>query len=141
MVKLNDYIRPGEVERKVSRSASYNRDFGYVGFTEITDENSMIQNLYSCLLTRKGERLFNTDFGTTIEERIFSIRDGGSSNAILKECFDVIEEYEPRIQLVYEQCSVRDMGPHGIYLVLGVIVPGGNVEMVNIPFKNRGRMV
>ena len=141
VVKLNDYIRPGEVERKVSRSASYNRDFGYVGFTEITDENSMIQNLYSCLLTRKGERLFNTDFGTTIEERIFSIRDGGSSNAILKECFDVIEEYEPRIQLVYEQCSVRDMGPHGIYLVLGVIVPGGNVEMVNIPFKNRGRMV
>ena len=141
VVKLNERLRPGEVSREVNTSAAYNRDLGYVGFSEITDENSMIQNLYSCILTRKGERLFNPEFGTTIEERIFSIRTGATSNAILKECFSVIEQYEPRIRLVYEQCGVQDMGPHGIYLVLGVIVPGGTVRTVSIPFKNRGRLV
>ena len=141
IVKLNERLRPGEVSREVNTSAAYNRDLGYVGFSEITDENSMIQNLYSCILTRKGERLFNPEFGTTIEERIFSIRTGATSNAILKECFSAIEQYEPRIRLVYEQCGVQDMGPNGIYLVLGVIVPGGTVRTVSIPFKNRGRLV
>lgn len=140
-VRLNERMKPGEVSREVNTSAAYNRDLGYVGFSEITDENSMIQNLYSCILTRKGERLFNPEFGTTIEERIFSIRTGATANAVLKECFAAIEQYEPRIRLVYEQCDVRDMGPNGIYLVLGVIVPGGTVRTVSIPFKNRGRLV
>lgn len=139
--KLNERLKPGVVDSTVSRSASYNRDFGYKGFTEITDENSMIQNLYSCLLTRKGERLFNPEFGTTIEERIFSLRAGGNPNEILKECITVLETYEPRIRLVYEQCNITDRGPHGICLTLGVIVPGGNVQTVDIPFKNRGRLI
>lgn len=141
VVKLNDRMKPGVIDANVSRSASYNRDFGYKGFTEITDENSMIQNLYSCLLTRKGERLFNPEFGTNIEERIFSLRAGGYQNDILQECFAAIQEYEPRIRLVYEQCSVEDVGPNGIYLILGVIVPAGEVQTITIPFKNRGRVV
>lgn len=141
VMKLNDRMKPGVIDSKVSHTASYNRDFGYKGFVEITDENSLIQNLYSCILTRKGERLFNPDFGTTIEERIFSLRTGGTPSEILKECITVLETYEPRIQLVYEHCNITDMGPNGIYLTLGVIVPGGNVETINIPFKNRGRVV
>ena len=141
MKTLNDRMKPGVVSGKVSRSASYNRDFGYNGFTEITDENSMIQNLYSCILTRKGERLFNPDFGTTIEDRIFSLRSGGSPSEILKECISALETYEPRIRLVYEQCSITDVGQHGINLTLGVIVPGGSVRTITMPFKNRGRTV
>ena len=141
VVRLNERMKPGVVDSKVSRTATYNRDFGFKGFVEITDENSMIQNLYSCLLTRKGERLFNPDFGTTIEERIFSLRTGTSSSEILKECFSVLETYEPRIQLAYEHCSIADRGPHGICLTLGIIVPGGNVETITLPFKNRGRVV
>jgi phage baseplate assembly protein W len=139
--KLNERMKPGVIDTTISHTASYNRDFGYKGFVEITDENSMIQNLYSCLLTRKGERLFNPDFGTTIEERIFSLRTGGNPSDILKECITALETYEPRIQLVYEQCNITDVGQHGIYLTLGVIVPGGNVQTINIPFKNRGRLV
>lgn len=141
LVKLNDRLKPGVIDSKVSLSAAYNRDFGYKGFTEITDENSMIQNLYSCILTRKGERLFNPDFGTTIEERIFSLRTGGNSNEILQECLSVIQQYEPRINLVYEQCRVEDVGLNGIYLILGVIVPAGTVQTITIPFKNRGILV
>ena len=139
VVKLNERMKPGVIDKKVSRSAAYNRDFAFNGFCEITDENSMIQNLYSCLLTRRGERMFNPDFGTTIEDRIYSIRTGGSSETILKECISVLETYEPRITLVYEHCKITDMGPHGIYLTLGVILPSGNVETISIPFKNRGR--
>ena len=141
VVKLNERMKPGESDATISRSASYNRDFAFNGFTEITDENSIIQNLYNCLLTRKGERLFNPDFGTTIEERIFALRAGGNPNDVLKECVSAIEKYEPRIRLVYERCDIRDMGPHGIYLILGVIVPAGEVREITLPFKYRGRLV
>ena len=141
VVKLNERMKPGDSDATISRSASYNRDFAFNGFTEITDENSIIQNLYNCLLTRKGERLFNPDFGTTIEERIFALRAGGNPNDVLKECVSAIEKYEPRIHLVYERCDIRDMGPHGIYLILGVIVPAGEVREITLPFKYRGRKV
>lgn len=141
VIKLNDRLRPGELDGTVSYSATYNRDLAYNGFAEITDENSMIQNLYSCLLTRRGERLFNIDFGTTLEEMVFSLRGKYGDNAVMKECLDVISTYEPRITLIYEECRVEDLGPHGVRLVLGVEVPGGSMQTIVIPFKNRGRMV
>jgi len=141
VMKLNDRMRPGEIDGTVSYSATYNRDLAFNGFAEITDENSMIQNLYSCLLTRRGERLFNREFGTSLEEMVFSLRDTRGDNAIMKECLDAISTYEPRITLIYEQCRVEDMGPHGVRLVLGVEVPGGTVHTISIPFKYRGRVV
>lgn len=141
VVKLNDRMRPGEIGRTVSYSATYNRDLSYNGFAEITDENSIIQNLYSCLLTRRGERLFNKDFGTSLEEMVFSLRGTYGDNAVLKECLDAISTYEPRITLIYEQCRVEDVGSHGVRLILGVEVPGGTVQTISIPFKNRGRLV
>ena len=140
-VSLNERMRPGETDKTVSYTATYNRDLAYDGFAEITDENSMIQNLYSCLLTRRGERLFNRDFGTTLEEMVFSLRSAYSDNAVMKECLDAISTYEPRITLIYEQCKLEDMGPHGVRLVLGVEVPGGTVQTISIPFKNRGRLI
>ena len=140
-VKLNDRMRPGELDKTVSYSATYNRDMAFNGFAEITDENSMIQNLYSCLLTRRGERLFNRDFGTTLEEKVFSLRGVYGDNALMKECLDAISTYEPRITLIYEYCHVEDDGPNAVKLILGVEVPGGNVQTITIPFKNRGRLV
>lgn len=141
LVKLNERMRAGEITSTVSYNATYNRDLGFNGFAEITDENSLIQNLYSCLLTRRGERLFNRDFGSSLEEMVFRLRDSRNDNAIMKECLDVISTYEPRITLVYEQCHVEDAGPNALCLVLGVEVPGGNVQTISIPFKYRGRIV
>ena len=85
--------RPGRDDERVSHSAVYNRDLGFNNFVEITDENSLIQNIYNILLTRKGERLFNPDFGTTIEERVFSIMNEDDETSILQECFTAINEY------------------------------------------------
>ena len=138
IVSLNRRLTPGEVNGTVSYTGKYNRDFGYVGFSEITDDNSLIQNLYSCLLTRKGERLFNRDFGTRLEEMVFSLRGSVGENELLQECLDAITKYEPRITLVYEACRLEDAGPNGMTLVLGIEVPGGDMKTLSIPFKYRG---
>lgn len=137
-VHLNDRIKPGTSGRTISRSALYNRDLGINGFSEITDENSLIQNMYACLLTRKGERLFNPDFGTNIESMIFSLSGTIDEEAILKECFSALEKYEPRITLVYEQCSVEEYGNNAIVITLGVVLPGGLKRSLKLPFKHRG---
>ena len=137
-VQLNEKIAPGTSGRTVSRSALYNRDLGINGFCEVTDENSLIQNMYACLLTRKGERLFNPDFGTHLESMIFSLRGELDEEAILKECFTALEKYEPRITLVYEQCSVEEYGNNGIVIILGVVLPGGLRRTLRLPFKHRG---
>ena len=139
---LNEKKRPGEILSKVSTTALYCRDFGYNNFTEITDENSLIQNIYSILLTRKGERLFNSDFGTTIEDRVFSIMNEADETAILKECFDAIEKYEPRVEIDYENSHVDvEYDANAIVIYIAVILPSGTATYITLPFKNRGEMV
>lgn len=140
--KLAEKKRPGEIVSKVSNTALYCRDLGFNNFTEITDENSLIQNVYSILLTRRGERLFNSDFGTTIEDRIFSMMSEYDENAILKECYAAVEKYEPRVEIDYEASYVDvDYDSNSIIIYLGLILPDGNATYITLPFKNRGVMV
>lgn len=134
--------RSGVDDEWLSRSAVYNRDLGFNNFVEITDENSLIQNIYNILLTRKGERLFNPDFGTTIEERVFSIMNEDDETSILQECFTAINEYEPRVSVDYEESKVDiDYDANTIRIIIAVVLPNGNSEYIVLPFKSRGKLV
>jgi phage baseplate assembly protein W len=134
--------RPGRENDRVSHSAVYNRDIGFNNFVEITDENSLVQNIYNILLTRKGERLFNPNFGTTIEERVFSIMNADDEVSILQECFTAIREYEPRVTVDYDESRVDvDYDSNTIRIIIAVVLPNGNSEYIVLPFKSRGTLV
>lgn len=136
-----DPSRPGRETERASHSAVYNRDLGFNNFAEITDENSLIQNIYSILLTRKGERLFNPDFGTTIEERVFSIMNEDDETSILQECFTAINDYEPRVSVDYDESKVEiDYDANTIRIIIAVVLPSGNSEYIVLPFKSRGTL-
>ena len=138
---FTDPSRPGREDERVSHSAVYNRDLGFNNFAEITDENSLIQNIYSILLTRKGERLFNPDFGTTIEERVFSIMNEDDETSILQECFTAINDYEPRVSVDYDESKVEiDYDANTIRIIIAVVLPNGNSEYIVLPFKSRGTL-
>ena len=138
---FTDPSRPGREDERVSHSAVYNRDLGFNNFAEITDENSLIQNIYSILLTRKGERLFNPDFGTTIEERVFSIMNEDDETSILQECFTAINDYEPRVSVDYDESKVEiDYDANTIRVIIAVVLPNGNSEYIVLPFKSRGTL-
>lgn len=138
---FTDPSRPGREDERVSHSAVYNRDLGFNNFVEITDENSLIQNIYSILLTRKGERLFNPDFGTTIEERVFSIMNEDDETSILQECFTAINDYEPRVSVDYDESKVDiDYDANTIRIIIAVVLPNGNSEYIVLPFKSRGTL-
>ena len=137
-----DPARPGRENERVSHSAIYNRDLGFNNFVEVTDENSIVQNIYNILLTRKGERLFNPDFGTTIEERVFSIMNEDDETSILQECFTAIRDYEPRVSVDYDESKVEiDYDANTIRIIIAVVLPNGNSEYIVLPFKTRGTVV
>lgn len=140
-IKLAAKKNPGEISGKTSRSALYNRDLGYSNFKEVTDETSLLQNVYSCLLTSQGERLFNQNFGTHIEDRIFTLGNTTGEVDLLKECIEVVEKYEPRVKIDPERssCNFDESGCYN--LVLAVVLPTARTEMLKFTFKNRGRIV
>lgn len=140
-IKLNERQAPGVIMRKTSRSAIYNRDLGFSNFTEITDETSLIQNVYSILLTRRGERLFDQNFGTRIEDTIFKLGSGYSEVDLLKECIEAVEKYEPRVKIDGDRssCEFDDSGTYK--LILCVVLPTARSEMIKFTFKNRGQVV
>lgn len=135
-------LKPGvRDENEVNRSAIYNRDLGYSNFSEITDGNSLIQDVYSTLLTRRGERLFNPDFGTTIEDRIFSLRDPGSDVGILQECIKALKESVPLVKVVPSMSSVTSDGSGNAMMVnLAIVLPGDRREILHLTFRNHGTL-
>lgn len=142
-VKLAKKLTPGVIDaNRVGRSALYNRDMGFVNMTEVTDETSLIQNVYSILLTNPGERLFNQDFGTGIEERLFKLGSKEDGIDLLKECIKKVSMYEPRVYIDGDQslCEFDD-SENLYYLLLAVVLPTARTEMIRLPFKKRGRML
>lgn len=142
-IPLAKKLKPGIVNPDlVGRTALYNRDMGFVNMTEVTDETSLIQNVYSILLTNPGERLFSQNFGTGIEQRLFKLGSQDDGLTLIQECIQKVHEYEPRVYIDGDQSTCEfDDSENLYYLLLAVVLPSARTEMIRLPFKNRGRMV
>lgn len=142
-VKLAEKKEPGVVDMtRVGATALYNRDMGFNNITEVTDETSLIQNVYSILLTNPGERLFSQNFGTGITERLFKLGSQAEGLALLQECIQKVNLYEPRVHIDGDQSSCEfDNSENRYYLLLCCVLPSARTEYIKLPFKNRGRMV
>jgi len=65
----------------------------------VKDSADIKQSIKSLLLTRKGERLFNSDLGTGLSDLLFEPLDFGTAAVIRDEIFSVINNYEGRIEI------------------------------------------
>lgn len=113
----------------------YSRDLSYTNFTEINDATSVVQNVLSIVLTRKGERLFNPQFGTRIYEMIFSIVSIPAvlEAELLAEIKFQVEKYEPRARIIVDRSMVHfDSNANAIYVILMIEVPGGSTKELGI---------
>lgn len=123
----------------ISRPAIYNRDMAYSNFSEVTDENSMVQNVYSIVLTRVGERLFNPTFGTRLENYIHKLVDNPADfeKDVLNEIIQVVSKYEPRATIIRDQSFVvYDPEINDVKVVLLIQVPTGNVQTIGITLNH-----
>jgi phage baseplate assembly protein W len=65
----------------------------------VKDSADIKQSIKSLLLTRRGERLFNSDLGTGLSDLLFEPLDFGTAAVIRDEIFSVINNYEGRIEI------------------------------------------
>ena len=91
----------------------------------LVDVQAIYQSLYNILNTRKGERLFQPNFGLSLEDRLFELDDDVTAVAILQELATAIPQSEPRVTLNIAQTSVtRVVGKNEVDLVLVFAING-----------------
>ena len=65
-----------------------------------SDENQAIKSdLMHLILTRKGQRLYNPDFGTDLLRFIFEPEDAKSLADVKQEITTVVKKYLPKLQI------------------------------------------
>lgn len=65
-----------------------------------SDENAAIKaDLMHLILTRRGQRLYNPDFGTDLLKFIFEPEDGMTLGAIKEEITFVVKKYLPKLKI------------------------------------------
>ena len=65
----------------------------------VKDSADIKQSIKSLLLTRRGERLFNSDLGTGLSDLLFEPLDFGTAAVIRDEIYSVISSYESRVEI------------------------------------------
>jgi len=114
----------------------YNKDLSYSSFSITADENSLMQNVYSILLTNLGERLYDDEFGSTLEESVFEIiGDLNGESKLLNQCVTLINKYEPRAVVVEDKSYVAISEDNTVVIVLYIKVPRGVARKIELTFR------
>lgn len=114
----------------------YNKDLSYSSFSITADENSLMQNVYSILLTNLGERLYDDEFGSTLEESVFDIiGDLNGESKLLNQCVTLINKYEPRAVVVEDKSYVAINDDNTVVIVLYIKVPRGIARKIELTFR------
>tara|TARA_B100000902_G_scaffold369734_1_gene394227 strand:+ start:349 stop:741 length:393 start_codon:yes stop_codon:yes gene_type:complete len=71
----------------------------------VKDKAAIKQSIMNLLLTQKRERLFNPDLGSAITQMLFEPLDYASAAIIQVEIANVLNDYEPRIQVLNVLCK------------------------------------
>ena len=64
------------------------------------DASAIKQAIVNLLLTNKGERLMNPDYGSDIRSYLFEPLDYGTANQIKRNILFTIDKWEPRISVL-----------------------------------------
>ena len=96
------------------------------------DASAIKQAIVNLLLTNKGEKLFNPNYGSDIRSYLFEPLDYGTATQIIGNIKHVITKWEPRIEILNLKASPNydDNGfdVEMVYQVIGSDQPPTDVE-------------
>jgi len=95
---------------------------------KIYDLDSVKQSILNILLTRKGTRIFNSQFGSNLEDYLFEIQDEATEFAAKNEVIRAINKWEKRVELDTMNTTVARMDSHTYLIKLVYIVKGTNTN-------------
>ena len=97
------------------------------------DASAIKQAIVNLLLTNKGERLMNPNYGSDIRRYLFEPLDYGTANQIKGNIRDTIERFEPRISVVRLKAS-PNYEDNGIDITMTYSIRGTNDSPVTVDF-------
>jgi phage baseplate assembly protein W len=109
-----------------------NINFGTKDLARITNEESIINSLKNIILTKKGERVFQPNFGCNISGLLFENFSKITNDAIETEIRTAVENFEPRVKTI-KVTVVESLDNHSIELQL-YFTTINNPENVSISF-------
>jgi phage baseplate assembly protein W len=125
-------ITPLRSERYSDFYVNFSKNFGTKDIARLTNEESVISSLKNIILTRKGERLFQPEFGCNISGLLFENFSKFTTDAIETEVRTTVENFEPRIKTIKVR-AIESQDNHSIELQLFFITIN-NPEEISISF-------
>ena len=105
----------------------------------IKNTTAIARSLRNLVLTTPGERFFNENLGSQVNNLLFENVDDITAMSVRSEIINVIENYEPRVKLrnvsVNADIDAYNMDVKITYKIIGVDVPLQELSFVLIPTR------
>jgi phage baseplate assembly protein W len=107
-------------------------------FLDLTsDDNSAIKaDLMHLILTRRGQRLYNPDFGTDLLRFIFEPNDGLTLSGIKEEITSVVKKYLPNLQINEISVTESETSEYAAVVRLDYTITDNVFEMTDFVIIN-----
>jgi phage baseplate assembly protein W len=66
----------------------------------LKNETAIARSIRNLIMTKKGERFFDFNLGCSVSELLFEVMDEITASRIRSEIEEVIQLYEPRVELI-----------------------------------------
>ena len=105
----------------------------------IKNTTAIARSLRNLVLTTPGERFFNENLGSQVNNLLFENVDDITAVSIRAEIINVIENYEPRVKLLTVSVNADidnyNMDVRIVYQVIGIDIPPQELSFVLIPTR------
>ena len=105
----------------------------------IKNQTAIARSLRNLVLTTPGERFFNENLGSQVNNLLFENVDDVTAMSVRQEIINVIENYEPRVKLltvsVNANIDTYSMDVIIAYQVIGIDIPPQELSFVLIPTR------
>ena len=105
----------------------------------IKNETAIARSLRNLVLTVPGERFFNENLGSQVNNLLFENVDDVTAMSVRTEIINVIENYEPRVKLLKVSVNANidsyNMDVRIVYRVIGIDIPPQELSFVLIPTR------
>ena len=105
----------------------------------IKNTTAIARSLRNLVLTTPGERFFNENLGSQVNNLLFENVDDITAVSVRSEIINVIENYEPRVKLIKVSVNANidsyNMDVRIVYQVIGIDIPPQELSFVLIPTR------
>ena len=105
----------------------------------IKNQTAIARSLRNLVLTTPGERFFNENLGSQVNNLLFENVDDITAMSVRTEIITVIENYEPRVKLLKVSVNANidsySMDVRIVYQVIGIDIPPQELSFVLIPTR------